>query len=56
MWLIYNKCLMLRTPKTLECHMCELSYEFLHNLHHGQVINEETYMQKMSIYATNHGF
>jgi hypothetical protein len=46
---------MLRTPKTIECHTCELSYEFLHNLHHGQVTKEETYMQKMSIYPTNGG-
>jgi hypothetical protein len=40
---------MFRTPKTLECHTCELSYEFLHNLHHGQVTNAETYIQKMPI-------
>ncbi len=26
--------------------MCELSYKFLHDLHHGQATNEQTYIQK----------
>jgi hypothetical protein len=38
---------MFKTLETLERHMCELSYEFLHNLHHGQITNAKTYIQKM---------
>jgi hypothetical protein len=36
----------LRTIKSLKCHTCELSYEFLHDLHHGQKNNEQIYICK----------
>jgi len=45
----------LRTIKALKCHTCELSYEFLHDLHHGRKNNEQIYMQKMSMSTTNGG-
>lgn len=41
---------MLKTPKVLECHKHELKFETFHDLHHGQAINEQSYIQKkMSI-------
>lgn len=45
-WL--QKCLMFETPEALECHRRELKFEFLHDLHHGQAINDKSYIQKMS--------
>ncbi len=48
-------CLPLGTLEALECHTCELSYKFLHDLHHGQATNEQTYIQKMSMFATSGG-
>jgi hypothetical protein len=50
-----QQCLILGTPKELECRTCELSYKFLHDLHHGQATNELTYIQKMSMFATSGG-
>ncbi len=35
----FQKCLRFEIPKALLCHKCELIYEFLHNLHHGQTNN-----------------
>jgi len=45
----------LKTIKALKCHTCELSYEFLHDLHHGRKNNEQIYMQKVSMSTTNGG-
>ncbi len=41
----FQECLRFEIPKALLCHKCELNYEFLHNLHHGQTNNEETYIK-----------
>jgi hypothetical protein len=41
---------MLETLKALECHRHELKFEFLHDLHHGQAINEQSYIQKKCRY------
>jgi hypothetical protein len=46
-------CLTFSTLEALECHTCELSYEFPHDLHHGQATNEQTYIQKLSKSATS---
>jgi hypothetical protein len=46
-----QQCLTLETPKTLERH----THEFLHDLHHEQSTNEQTYVPKMSKFATNGG-
>jgi hypothetical protein len=35
--------------------MHELSYKFLHNLHHGQANDEESYIQQMSKFAVEGG-
>jgi hypothetical protein len=35
--------------------MGELSYKFLHNLHHGQSNDEESYIQQMSKFAIEGG-
>jgi len=32
-----------------------LNVKFLYDLHHGQVVNEQIYIQRMSILATNGG-
>jgi len=50
-----QQCLTLGTSKTLECCTCELSYKFLDDLHHGQETIEQTYIQKMSMFATSGG-
>jgi hypothetical protein len=39
-----QQCLMFSTPKTLECYTCEFRNEFLHDLHHGQITNEQNYI------------
>jgi len=36
-----QKCLNLKVPQALQCHTNELTFEFLHDLHNGQV-NDET--------------
>jgi hypothetical protein len=41
--------------EALNCHRFELNVEFLYDLYHGQVINQQTYKQKMSIPVTNGG-
>jgi hypothetical protein len=46
--------LRLGTPKVLECHRSKLKFEFLHDLHHGNANDKETYIFKMSI-LTIHG-
>ncbi len=35
------------------CHESELNYEFLHDLHHGQANDKETYIKKMSLSTLN---
>jgi len=45
----FQECLRFKIPKALLCHKCELNYEFLHNLHHGQTNNKETYIKKKFI-------
>jgi len=47
--------LVLSTLETLNCSRLELNAKFLQNLHHGQAINEECYIQKMSIPIGNGG-
>jgi hypothetical protein len=32
--------------KALKCHRCELNFEFLYDLHHRHVIDEQKYLQK----------
>jgi hypothetical protein len=39
----------------LNCCRLELNVKFLYDLHHGQVVNEQIYIQRMSILATNGG-
>jgi hypothetical protein len=46
--------LRLGTPKALKCRRSKLNFEFLHDLHHGNANEEETYIKKMSI-STIHG-
>jgi hypothetical protein len=41
-----QQCLTLKTPETLERHTHELSYEFLHDLHHEQSTNEKNLYTK----------
>jgi hypothetical protein len=36
----------LKTSKVLECHRHELKFENSHDLHHGQAIDEQSYIQK----------
>jgi hypothetical protein len=45
----FQECLRFEIPKALLCHKCELNYEFLHDLHHGQANNEKTYIKKNAI-------
>jgi hypothetical protein len=40
----WQQCLTLGTLEVLECCTCELSYKFLHDLHLGQVNNEQAYI------------
>jgi hypothetical protein len=39
----------------LERHQWELNPKFLHDFHHGEVMDEVTYIQKMSLLALNGG-
>jgi hypothetical protein len=48
-----QKCLTIGTPQTLECCQCELNPKNLHDLHHGEVIDEIIYIQKMSLPTLN---
>jgi hypothetical protein len=32
--------------KALKCHMCELKFKFLYDLHRRHVINKQKYLQK----------
>jgi len=41
----------LRKIKALKCHTWELSYEFLHDLHHGQKNNEQIMEKKGNQYG-----
>jgi hypothetical protein len=41
--------------QALEYRQCELNLEFLHDLHNGKTINENTYIQKMSLPTLNGG-
>jgi hypothetical protein len=50
-----QKCLRFEIPKAFLCHEHELNYEFLHDLHHGQANNEETYILKMSLSVLDGG-
>jgi hypothetical protein len=50
-----QQCLTLGILEALKCCTCELSYKFLHDLHHGQATNELTYTQKMLMFATSGG-
>jgi hypothetical protein len=43
------------TPQALERCQHELNPIFLHDLHHGEAIDEKTYIQKMSLPALNGG-
>ncbi len=40
---------MFGTPKALECHRWELKFEFLHDFHHGNANDEESYIKKTFI-------
>ena len=48
-----KNCLESNTPKACEIHLMELNEDFLNDLHHGQVLNEDQYIEKMFISATN---
>jgi hypothetical protein len=50
-----QQCLILGTLEALNCCSLELNVEFLYDLHHGQVADEQTYIQRMSILPTNGG-
>ncbi len=43
----------LRKLKALKCHTHELSYEFLHDLHHGQKSNEQIYIYVNNVNVYN---
>ena len=50
-----KNCLANNTPKAYEMCLMELNEDFLNDLHHGQVLNENQYIEKMSTSATNGG-
>jgi hypothetical protein len=50
-----QQCLIFGTLQALNCCRHELNVEFLYDLYHGQVVNEQIYMQQMSILAVNGG-
>jgi hypothetical protein len=50
---LFTKCLTIGTPWALECR--QLNRNFLHDLHHGDVMDEIIYIQKMSLLALNGG-
>ena len=50
-----KNCLANNTPKVYETHIMELNEDFLIDLHHGQVLNGNDYIEKMSTSATNGG-
>ncbi len=43
-----QKCLNLKTQWTLQCHTNELIFEFLHDLHNGQVNDETSYCKNVN--------
>ncbi len=47
--------MILGTLEALNCCRLELNVEFLYDLHHGQVVNEQIYIQRLLIPATNGG-
>jgi len=51
-----KKSLRLGTPKTLKCCRQELNFEFLHDIHHGNANDEETYIKKMSMWMIDGGW
>jgi hypothetical protein len=50
-----QECLTIDMPQALECRQCELNPKNLDDLHHGEAIDEITYIQIMSLLALNGG-
>jgi hypothetical protein len=48
-------CLDFETLETMECCARKLTFEFLHNLHGGEVNDEKSYIQKMPMLVSNGG-
>ncbi len=42
-------CFNLGTPKVMECHTRELTFEFCQDLHGGEVNEQESYIEKTSM-------
>jgi hypothetical protein len=42
-------CLNLGTPEVMECHTRELTFENFQDLHGGEVNDQESYIEKMSM-------
>jgi hypothetical protein len=47
--LYLKNCLNIGTPKVIECCKRELTFEFLSNLHGGQINDEDSYITKISM-------
>ncbi len=50
-----KNCLDFETLETMECHARELTFEFLHDLHGGEVNDETSYVQMMLMSECNGG-